>query len=45
MEEEDTEEDNEEVLAMIEHASGEGGGDKDECNDEDVFEMIKAFKE
>jgi hypothetical protein len=46
VEEEDTEEDDEEVLAMIERAGGEGEGDnEDEGNDEDVFEMIEAFKE
>ena len=45
MEEEDTEEDNKEVLAIIEHASGKGRGDKDECNNKNVFKMIKAFKE
>ena len=40
------EEDNKEVLAIIEHASGEGGGDdKDEGNDEDVSKTIKAFEE
>jgi len=40
------EEDNEEVLAMIERAGSEGGGDdKDEGNDEDVFETFEAFKE
>jgi hypothetical protein len=46
VEEEDTEEDNKEVLAMIERTSGKGGGDnKDKGNDKDVFKMIKAFKE
>ena len=46
MEEEDAEEDDKEVLAIIERASGKGGGDnKDKGNDEDVFETIKAFKE
>ena len=40
------EEDAEEVLAIIERAGGEGGGDnKDKGNNEDVFETIKAFKE
>lgn len=44
VQEEDTE-DNEEVLAILECASGEdGGNDKDEGNDEDIFETIEAFK-
>jgi hypothetical protein len=46
VEEEDTEEEDKEVLAIIERASGKGGGDnKDEGNDKDVFKTIKAFKE
>ena len=40
------EEDNKEVLAIIERASGKGGGDnEDEGNNKDVFETIEAFKE
>ena len=45
MEEEDIEEDDEEVLAMIECTGGKGGGDKDKGNNKDIFETIKAFKE
>jgi len=46
VEEEDIEEDNKEVLAMIERTGGKGGGDdEDEGNDKDIFKTIKAFKE
>jgi len=46
VEEEDTKEDNEEVLAIIERASSKGGGDyEDKGNNEDVFKTFKAFKE
>jgi|SRR6266700_2386986 len=46
VEEEDVEEDNKEVLAIIERTSGKGGGNnKDKGNNKDVFEIIKAFKE
>ena len=46
VEEEDTEEDDKEVLAIIERASGKGGGDnEDEGDDKDIFKIIKAFKE
>jgi hypothetical protein len=46
VEEEDIEEDNKEVLAIIERASGKGrGNNKDKGNNKDVFKTIKAFKE
>ena len=46
VEEEDTEEDDKEVLAIIERASGKGGGDnEDEGDDKDISKIIKAFKE
>jgi len=45
VEEEDTEEEDKEVLAIIEHTSGKGrGNDKDKGNDKDVFKTIKAFE-
>ena len=46
MEEEDIEEDNKEVLAIIEHIGSEGGGDdEDKGNNKDVFKTVEAFKE
>jgi hypothetical protein len=46
VEEEDTEEDNKEVLAIIERAGSEGrGDDKDEGDDKDIFKIIEAFEE
>jgi hypothetical protein len=46
VEEEDTKEDDKEVLAMIERAGSEGGGDNEnKGNDEDIFETIEAFEE
>ena len=46
VEEKDTEENNEEVLAIIEHAGGEGkGGNENKGNNKDIFETIEAFKE
>jgi hypothetical protein len=45
-EEEDTEEDNKEVLAMIKRAGSKGrGDDEDKGNNKDIFETIEAFEE
>ena len=46
VEEEDIEEDNKEVLAIIECAGSEGGDDdKDKGNNKNISKIIKAFKE